>query len=69
MILKMIHSSGGIQSRTQPIIETASTTTASNIVIPKFSDSLTWWEINGPLPLKAMYPITGAKNSNGMASR
>jgi hypothetical protein len=54
MILKMIHSSGGSQSRTQPIIETASTTTASNIVIPKLSDSLTWWVINGPLPLKAM---------------
>jgi hypothetical protein len=54
MILKMIHNTGGSHSRTQPIIETASTTTASNIVIPKFRDSFTWCEINGPLPLNAM---------------
>jgi hypothetical protein len=38
----MIQIIGGTHNSNQPIIEISNTKTASNMVIPKFSDSRTW---------------------------
>jgi hypothetical protein len=41
MILKINQIRGGSHNNAMPIIDTAKTTTASNMVIPKLRDSLT----------------------------